>query len=143
MQVSTSEMSVSARFAALTELMQWLEREANMLESDQVKRMQLVTEELFANSINHGYGTECDATISLVLNIDAERVNLIYRDSAKPFDLLSAQPLPASTDRIGGIGLNLIRALASAIRYQYKNGHNIIELDFSRDKACLPKGRCT
>jgi len=94
------------------------------------KRIQLVIEELFTNSILHGHETECDSSIELTFNVDAKRIKLTYSDCAKPFDLLTAQPLPTSTERIGGVGLNLVRAMTSAIRYRHANGRNIIDLEF-------------
>lgn len=121
-----------ARFAALPTVMAWIERGANNvgLDTSQSKRMQLAAEELFVNSIHHGYGGESDAGIELALEINAERATLTFIDHAPPFNLNDAVPLSASTERIGGVGLNLVRALANAIRYRRESNSNVTMLDF-------------
>jgi anti-sigma regulatory factor (Ser/Thr protein kinase) len=136
------QISVAARFAALPELLGWIEHEATADELDvaMVKRMQLVVEELFVNAIHHGYGKECDASINLALSSDGKLATLSFSDTAKPFNLLEGKPLPASSERLGGVGLNLVRALASAIRYQHHDGRNITTLDFHADGAA-PKSQ--
>jgi len=123
---------VTARFAALPTIMAWIERSADSggLDSDQSKRMQLAAEELFVNSIHHGYGGECDAGIELALDIDAVRATLTFIDHAPPFNMNDAAPLTASAERIGGVGLNLVRALANAIRYRRESNSNVTILDF-------------
>lgn len=123
---------MTARFAALPTIMAWIERSADSggLDSGQSKRMQLAAEELFVNSIHHGYGGECDAGIELALDIDAERATLTFIDHAPPFNLNDAAPLTASAERIGGVGLNLVRALANAIRYRRESNSNVTMLDF-------------
>lgn len=121
-------------------MLAWIEREAeaNGLDSATTKRMQLVAEELFVNAIHHGFGAECDATIALALRIDDALAHLTFSDSAPPFDLRSAPALPADPARLGGVGLNLIRALSSAIRYRHEAGRNITTLDFQKCETGIP-----
>ncbi len=121
-----------ARFAALPMVMAWIERSAGNggLDASQSMRMQLAAEELFVNSIHHGYGGESDADIELALDIDSERATLTFIDHAPPFNLNDAAPLSASAERIGGVGLNLVRALTKAIRYRRELHSNVTMLDF-------------
>ena len=110
-------------------------REAG-ISPDCQQRMQLVIEELFANTINHGHGSECDAPVRLAVFFQARRCRLLYRDSAPPFNLLqtpSANPLPA---QIGGVGIHLIRRLTKSVRYLESAEGNRLELTFE-DRACL------
>ena len=99
--------------------------------------MQLTVEELFANTIHHGYCKECDATIWLSLNISANMATLVFCDNAKPFNVLEAKSLSASIERLGGVGLNLIRALTSKISYRYENNRNITTLFFQINDSVL------
>ncbi len=103
---------------------------AGGLDAATTKRMQLAVEELFANVIHHGHGGECDAAIGLALRIDGRLARLTFSDNARPFDPLSALPLAADPERIGGVGLNLVRALAGSIQYRRDAGHNITTLTF-------------
>jgi len=135
------QISVAARFAALPQIMAWINQgaEAGGLNTDQSKLIQLVAEELFVNVIHHGYGSECDATIELALETHNNRATLTFSDHAAPFNLLQVKPLDASTERIGGVGLNLVRNLASEIRYQRLDDRNITMLDFAQiDPAGTP-----
>lgn len=128
------QISTPARFAALPELHAWLVRlgEQEKLDEELLERLQLTVEELFANSIHHGYCGECDALVSMELRIEADTVRLTYCDRGAPFNLQQAAPTAASPERLGGFGLNLVRALSNAIEYRHEHDTNITELVFSR-----------
>jgi anti-sigma regulatory factor (Ser/Thr protein kinase) len=133
------EISVTARVVSLPRLLAWVELEATAggIDDAKVKRIQLTVEELFANTIHHGYRKESDATIWLTLHISANMATLVFCDSATPFNLLEATSLPASVERLGGVGLNLIRALTSKISYRYENNRNITTLFFQINDSVL------
>ncbi len=130
----STEISTSARFTSLPRLLAWVEdcAAASRLAPGQSQRLQLVVEELFANTIHHGYGGECERPVRLSWQTHNDRITLGYADEAPPFNLLEAAPLPPSQERIGGAGLNLVRALASTIRFRRDGRSNVTELDFSR-----------
>ena len=60
----------------------------------------------------------------------ASALRATYQDAAPPFDPLTQGPAPLdpeqplSEQRVGGIGLLLIRQLGSAITYEYRDGRN-------------------
>ena len=56
---------------------------------DDALRLTLIVEELFTNSVMHGYGGESDAPIELALATGAGEVTLVYDDAAPPFDPLA------------------------------------------------------
>ena len=93
-----------------------------------VARAELILEELFRNSVLHGYGGDSDQGIW----IGVEGVRLFYQDAAPPFNPLAQGPdpldvaQPVSQIRVGGVGLLLIRELGSAISYEYSEGRNRI-----------------
>ena len=94
-------------------------------------RLTLVVEELFTNSVVHGYRGDSDAPIRLVLAKDNDAVALLYEDCAPPYDPLSRSP-EAATDpdatlgsrAIGGLGTLLVTQLAASARYARENGCN-------------------
>ena len=126
------QISVSARFAALPEVLAWVEHcaAAGGVVSAQSKRMQLAVEELFVNTLHHGHRGESDARISVSLDIAPGRATLTYSDQAPAFNLLEAEPLQPDRDRPGGVGLHLVRALAGSIRYWRSDDSNILEMEF-------------
>lgn len=93
--------------------------------------MQLVVEELFANTIHHGLGGECDAPVRLAVACADGSCRLHYSDSAPRFDPMQAPVLSASPDRPGGVGIVLVRQLSDTIRYRRLPDGNCLELVFT------------
>jgi len=94
------------------------------LTSADALRLTLVVEELFTNSVMHGYGGECDAPIEVALAAAAGEITLLYEDAARPYDPLSW--FAAAPDHLlgtvesrpaGGLGIHLVRELVASARY--------------------------
>lgn len=93
---------------------------------ERVARCDLVLEELFRNSVLHGHGGDSGHAIW----IGIEDGVLWYEDEAPAFDPLTAA-LPdggavrtVEEQRVGGVGLMLIRQLPSQVAYFYRDGRN-------------------
>lgn len=106
-----------------------------------VARLALVVEELFTNSVKHGYGRECDELIEIALAAEPACINVHYQDAAGPYDplqALSAARLrlfaPAEQRPIGGLGLQLVTGLTDAARYSREAGHNRLQLRVDRQR---------
>ena len=103
----------------------------NGLGSADALRLTLVVEELFTNSVMHGYGGECDASIEVTLAAAAGEIALLYEDAAPPHD-----PLPqfaAAPDHLhgtvesrptGGLGIHLVGEMVASARYAREAGRN-------------------
>lgn len=98
---------------------------------DDALRLIFVIEELFTNSVRHGYRNEGDSPIRIALAVAEGRVTMLYEDWAPrydPLDRFSAPPLslgaPAEGRAIGGLGVYLIGQLVAGARYAYENGTN-------------------
>lgn len=130
--VDSRQISVAARFAALPVVLNWIEQRAEACGLDNAlsKRIQLVAEELFVNSLHDGYGSRMRCGNQSGVGNRCTSGQPDFQRSPPPFDMSQSTPLQASSERIGGIGLNLVRALASSIRYQRSNDCNITRLDF-------------
>lgn len=127
----STELSITARYAELPRLMAYLEQEALRLgfSTRESARFQLVLEELFSNSVAHGYGGECEQPIAISLQRNSGRLTLIYHDHGLPFDLTKMSAHVPNEEQIGGLGINLILGLSLASRYRREGGSNITELD--------------
>lgn len=95
-------------------------------------RLTLVVEELFTNTVTHGHGGDCDATIVIGLSAAPARVRLGYADAAPRFDprqCLRTPPeslsAPAAARPAGGLGLHLVGQMASRVRYAYRGGNRL------------------
>lgn len=94
-------------------------------------RLTLIVEELFTNTVAHGYGRESDAPIYISLRPDGDAVALLYEDAAPPYDPLFqlsgvAANLAAAVESrpIGKLGVHLIRQLSEDERYAHEDGRN-------------------
>ncbi|MCC6534279.1 MAG: ATP-binding protein [Burkholderiales bacterium] len=125
-----------ARMSALPELLACVRAScaAAAVEPAVLRRIELVLEELFTNTVTHGYGGDCDAPVWLCVTPAAEALSITYADAGTPFD-----PLEHRTDLDlgnarrpqGGLGVLLVRRLADAIGYHRDDGRNVVTLRFS------------
>jgi serine/threonine-protein kinase RsbW len=92
-------------------------------------RLNLVLEELFINTVNHGHRGDCDAPIWIMLNAQPEAVQVTYEDTAPAFNPLVHH---VEIGKIGGLGVLLTRELAAARDYTYLFGRNRIRLSLAR-----------
>ncbi len=99
---------------------------------DDALRLTLIVEELFANTVEHGYRKESDAPIVIALSPADGAVTLAYEDAAPRFDPLSQPPpdisAPIESRAIGGLGIHLVRQFARSMRYAREGGHNRVWL---------------
>jgi anti-sigma regulatory factor (Ser/Thr protein kinase) len=93
----------------------------------------LVAEEVLANTISYGYDDEDEHRIEIEAVLDERRLNLTFRDDARPFDPLSApEPdlsLPVEDRPIGGLGVHLVKAIADRVRYTRERGKNVLIIE--------------
>jgi sigma-B regulation protein RsbU (phosphoserine phosphatase) len=89
---------------------------------------ELIVEELLTNIVRGNAAQAGGVRIVVECGLDPQQVVLSFRDDGRPFDPLAhAGPsLDADiSDRdIGGLGIHLVRRLASQADYSFKDGHN-------------------
>ena len=95
-------------------------------------RLALVLEELLANLAMHGRFAGLPPAARLRLDADAAEIRAIIEDAAAPFDPRAAPataPLRLDDDRVGGLGLALVRKMADRLDYgRAADGWNRTEL---------------
>ena len=98
-------------------------------------RLQLVIEELFTNTIMHGYGKECDEPIEIALRAAPGQVTVQYQDAAGPYD--PARTLAASAEQMSGpleqrpvghLGVHLVAAIVDDMRYARIGERNQLQI---------------
>ena len=102
---------------------------------DDAMRLRLIIEELFTNTVQHGYRGESDAPISVTLHLDAGAVTVLYEDSAPRYDPLAhtSGPGPDASRSgvsrpVGGLGVYLVSKLVERPSYAYEDGFNRLRL---------------
>jgi anti-sigma regulatory factor (Ser/Thr protein kinase) len=124
----------TARLAELTAVGVFIEEYCLLraLPREVALRLTFVVEELFTNSVLHGYGGERDAPIWVGLSGAGGMVELCYEDAAPPYDPLlrlqegHAAPVASTVSGrpIGGLGVFLVAQLAQTARYAHIDGRN-------------------
>ena len=98
--------------------------------------LMLICEELFENSVQHGYPDAPDGGASgqpiwLSLAVTGEAIDAVYEDAApayNPFAKVSQPDYsgPAETWHVGGLGIPLIIQLTRDLRYEHTGERNRI-----------------
>jgi serine/threonine-protein kinase RsbW len=125
----------SARMRALPEILDCVRQaccQAGIV-APAALRAELVIEELFTNTVRHGYQGECDLPVWLHVLPSPGTLCLTYQDAAAAFDPLAQRPYPETRapDCIGGHGINLVCRLSSSIAYRRADERNILTLLFT------------
>jgi serine/threonine-protein kinase RsbW len=129
----TEQRTFHARMAMLAESAAFVEDfcARHRIGRDDALRLTLIVEELFTNTVTHGHGGDCDAAVVVALTRSSGSVELRYEDAAPAYDPLArlvAAPAslaaPVEARAVGGLGIHLVRQLASGARYAYEDGRN-------------------
>ena len=104
-------------------------------------KLLLIVEELFTNTVVHGYCGESDSPVWIAFEPCESGFALRYEDAAPPHDAFGEfRPMDTTVliakQPVGGLGLKLIRTLATDINYSREGERNCIRLTF----AVRPRG---
>jgi anti-sigma regulatory factor (Ser/Thr protein kinase) len=131
-----------ARMDSMAEVRDFIDAACNSggLGREDCLRLQLIVEELFTNTVMHGYGGDSDAPVWISLEPCAKGMALAYEDEGPPHDPLgSFRPMETSRmlslQPVGGLGVKLIRELAVDVGYRRYQGRNCIRLTFPKGAA--------
>jgi anti-sigma regulatory factor (Ser/Thr protein kinase) len=103
------------------------------LQSSETLRVELVVEELFTNSVLHGYGRDSEQSVWLTADIGNGSLCITYQDAAPAYNPLNRTDGKIAP-LIGGHGVNLVEKFA-LVRYLYDNGRNTLVLIFPKESA--------
>lgn len=98
-------------------------------------KLTLIVEELFTNTVVHGFEGDSDAEITVTFEETDEGLLLIYEDTAPSYDLVSAgrrTDIEATINqrRVGGVGVFLALGLTRNAHYSFVEGRNRIAFTF-------------
>ena len=104
---------------------------------DGVSRLfvELIIEELFTNSVMHGYGGDGSGPVWVSVAGEDGKLSLTYEDAAPacdPFGLPAPDlNAPIEERRVGGLGMPLVKALSDSVTYDRREGRNRVSLILS------------
>jgi len=125
-----------ARLGEATNVSAFVESAILGTEARLVMRLRLAVEELFVNTVTHGYGSDSDAPVEVTVRIDGDRIVLIYEDAAPPFDPFAKVERPdpdASLESrsVGRLGVFLISQLAERCHYARTGDRNCVTVELA------------
>lgn len=131
--MDTAVQRFSARQDEFERIAAFIEHSCASLAEDARLRIVLLVEELFANSVNHGYGGDSEQPVWLSVQVGEDDCRLVYEDCAPPYDPFAAVDAGSTHAElearpIGGLGLVLMMELSSAHAYARRDDRNVIEL---------------
>lgn len=96
-------------------------------------RAELLVEEVVMNVFMHGFDDPGDATVELRASVGGQSCTLVFEDAGRPFDptaaALPSTPATLEEAEIGGLGLVLLRKLATGLSYErLADGRNRLRL---------------
>ncbi len=123
----------NARRVQFSEVRAFVEAACAALAPSAIQRVVLIAEELFSNTIEHGYGGDCDHPVWLTVLPAAQGCTLVYQDAAPahdPFAHITTPALPEDPHElpVGGLGVFLIGQYCTVKHYERRAEHNVIEL---------------
>ena len=129
------ELNIPAQAERLPEVLSFLEWHLEESACPMKTQMQIMVaaEEIFVNIASYAYpsGTGM-AAIRLEISGEPTAAVITFQDSGCPFDpLAKADPdvsLPAEERSIGGLGIFMTKKLMDDVRYEHRNGKNILTI---------------
>jgi len=133
--MNTYELTLEASVEALPQVTAFLEERLEAADCPMKAQMQLsiAAEEIFVNIAHYAYapGTG-EATVRLELGGEPPAARVTFIDRGVPFDpLKKTDPditLAAEDRQIGGLGIYMTKKTMDDVRYEYRDGQNILTL---------------
>ncbi len=127
------ELTLQARTENVTELTAFIDgclEEAGCPVKTQMQ-IDVAVDELFSNIALYAYPSGAgEATVQF--EHEGDTVRLTFIDSGVPYDPLSAKEpdvsLSAAERGIGGLGIFLVRKFMDGMRYERRDGQNILQI---------------
>ena len=129
------ELDIEAVKENLEQVMEFVDTQLEKADCTMKIQMQidLAVEEIFINICNYAYNPETGpATVRVEVKPDLSAVTITFIDQGVPYDpLVKDDPdvtLTAEQRQVGGPGIFLVKKSMDDIKYDYKNGSNILTL---------------
>ena len=97
-------------------------------------QINIAVEEIFVNIASYAYAPETGSVrIRLQAVKDPARALITFEDSGVPYDPLAKEDpdvtLSAEERKIGGLGIYMVKQSMDHVRYEHKDGKNILTLE--------------
>ncbi len=130
-----AEITIKATVANLEQVLALVDTELEKIDCPMKAQMQIdiAVEELYVNIANYAYAPgEGDATVRVETSQEPRTITITFLDRGVPYDPL-AKPDPdvtlsAEERQIGGLGIYMAKKTMDDMRYEYRDGQNILTI---------------
>ena len=96
-------------------------------------QIDIAIDEIYSNIVKYGYEEAGgEVTVSIDTSEEPLAMTLSFRDEGKPFNPLERRDpdvtLSAKDRKIGGLGIFMVKKSMDDIRYEYRDGKNILTI---------------
>lgn len=109
---------------------EWGEQQG--IPSRTIDHINLMLDEIITNIVTHGYDNAPNEHIDVMLRHNKNVVSMTITDWAKAFDITQVAPPNLTTNlderKPGGVGIHIVRQLASKTTYERRGNMNILRL---------------
>ncbi|MCL1857733.1 MAG: ATP-binding protein [Oscillospiraceae bacterium] len=132
------ELLIDAKTENLDTVLEFINRELEEADYPAKLSMQITVavEEIFVNIAHYAYNPDVGGAVIRIFYIKDEIV-IEFEDSGTPYNPLEneAPDINAGAERrkIGGLGIFMVKKIMDSIKYEYKDGKNILTIS----KKCL------
>lgn len=128
---------VPAELEELDRVLEFVDRELEKHHCSMKVQMQIdiAVEEIYVNIAHYAYrpGQKGEAAIRCSVGGDPLQVTIQFMDNGVPYNPLNQKDpditLSAEDRKIGGLGIFMVKKTMDNIRYDYKDGKNILTID--------------
>ncbi|MCR5137350.1 MAG: ATP-binding protein [Oscillospiraceae bacterium] len=129
------KLTMKAERESIPAVIDFVNRELDELGCPEKTKTQIdiAIDELYGNIASYAYGEENgEVTVAVDHDSAAGAVSISFQDEGKPFNPLeSGEPdvtLSARERKVGGLGIFLVRKSMDDVRYEYRDGKNILTI---------------
>lgn len=130
-----NEIEIKALTENLQELISFVDGHLEDMGVSMKAQMQIdiAVEELFVNIAHYAYAPDVgEAVISVAKDKEKNQISITFADSGKPYNPLEKLDpdvtLSAEERSIGGLGIFMVKKSMDDMRYEYKDGQNILTI---------------
>ena len=129
------ELKLTATVESLDEVLAFIDTELESVDCPMKVQMQLdiAVEEIFVNIANYAYAPGT-GSVRILTDItgDSPVISITFIDSGVPYDPLKKEDpditLSAEEREIGGLGIFMVKKSMDDVRYEYRDGRNMLTL---------------
>lgn len=130
-----NEIEIKALTENLQEVISFVDGHLEDMGASMKAQMQIdiAVEELFVNIAHYAYAPDAgEVVISVAKDKEKNQISITFADSGKPYNPLEKTDpdvtLSAEERSIGGLGIFMVKKSMDDMRYEYKDGQNILTI---------------